>query len=63
MDERTSGRRPFIFKTCALMAASVVPAIIGAADASAQQPHHEKMMESSGAEGYAAGLDKTVRSL
>jgi len=51
MDEMTSGRRPFL-KTCAVMAAAVVPTVIGTAEAATEEHHHGKMMGSSGADGY-----------
>lgn len=39
MSDRESGRRPFILKTCAGIAAALVPTVIGLADATAEEPH------------------------
>jgi len=52
MREMDSGRRPFILKTCAGLAAALVPTVIGSADAAAQEHHHGMMMGQSSADGY-----------
>ena len=54
MSEILLGRRPFVLKTCAMVAGAIAgPAVIGSSvEATAQEHDHEKMMGSSGADGY-----------
>ncbi len=54
MSEIEIGRRPFMLKTCAIMAGAIAgPAVVGATvKAAADEHHHETMMGHSGADGY-----------
>ena len=53
MIEMKTGRRPFMLKTCAIMAGALVgPAVIGTAVGAAAEERHDTMFGHGGSDGY-----------